>query len=157
MYCTFVKFPCIIHVEGGQLVEARKGNRVLPSAGNSTFNNVNWSVYTLLKYGDGILGGMRLQICLPYEVYLLKGWRAFSGLSSFQNFSYVLLIDSYRSLLVVAVSSGRGFFWFVFYPITTPFQKRLFYERPNTCPHVGSFTKGELLSNEWDWYFHRYT
>lgn len=114
MYCTFVKFPCIIHVEGGQLVEARKGNRVLPSAGNSTFNNLNWFVHTLLKYRDGILGGTRWQICLPYEVYLLKGWRAFSGLSSFQNFTYVLLIDSYRSLLVVAVSSGTGFLFVCF-------------------------------------------
>lgn len=132
MYCTFVKFPCIICVEGGQLVEAGKGNRVLPSAGNSTFNNLNWSVYTLLKYRDGILGGTRWQICLPYEVCLLKGWRAFSGLSSFQNFSYVLFIDSYRSLLVVAVSSGRGFFFF--YPITTPFQKRLLWKTKHLPP-----------------------
>lgn len=41
MCCTSVKFLCIIHVEGGQLVEAREGNRVLPSAGNSILNDID--------------------------------------------------------------------------------------------------------------------
>lgn len=38
---------------------------------------------------------------------------------------------------------------FVFFNlITTPFQKRHFSERPNTCRHVDRFTKGGQLSNE---------
>lgn len=57
MYCAFVKFPCIIHVEGGQLVEAREGNRVLPSACNSIFNNINCSVPILLNTEVGFLVG----------------------------------------------------------------------------------------------------
>lgn len=77
--------------------------------------------------------------------------RAFSGFFLLPKLAqYLLLIYSHHSLLVVAVSSGRGFFWFVVYPIETPFQRRLFSERPNTCPRVDSFSKGEQLSNEWD-------
>lgn len=101
-YNTSVKFPCIIHVEGGQLVEARERNRVLPSALSSVFNNINSSVHIFLKYRGAIPGAS------PVWATCWKGESAYSGLSSFQNLS--LLIDSYHSLSGDAVSSGRGVF-----------------------------------------------
>lgn len=143
---ALVKFPCNIHVEGGQLVEAREGNRVLPSACSGVFNNVNSSVHIFLKYRGAIPGAS------PVGATCWKGESAFSGLSSFQNLS--LLIDSYHSLSVDGkrgIVRKRGFFWVIYYPITASFQKILSSERPNTCPHADSFAKGEQLSNEWDW------
>lgn len=84
------------------VVEAREGNRVLPSACSSIFNNIKLSVHIFLKYKGGIPGAS------PIWATCWKGESAFSDLSSFQNLS--LLIDSYHCLLVDAVSSGRGVF-----------------------------------------------
>lgn len=94
-------------------MEAREGNRVLPSARSSIFNNIKLSVHIFLKYKGGIPDAS------PFRG---EGESAFSGLSSFQNLS--LLIDSYHCLLVDAVSSGRGVFWGLFIsPLQLHFQR----------------------------------
>lgn len=124
-YNTLVKFPCIIHVEGGQLVEARGRNRVLPSALSTVFNNVNSSVHIFLKYRGAIPGAS------PVWATCWKGESAFSGLSSFQNLS--LLIDSYHSLSGDAVSAGRGFFFGLFI-IPSQLHFRRFFPQKDQTP-----------------------
>lgn len=123
---ALVKFPCNIHVEGGQLVEARKGNRVLPSACSGVFNNVNSSVHIFLKYRGAIPGAS------PVGATCWKGESAFSGLSSFQNLS--LLIDSYHSLSVDGkrgIVRKRGFFGLFIIPSQLHF-RRYFPQKDQT-------------------------
>lgn len=107
------------------VVEAREGNRVLPSACSSIFNNIKLSVHIFLKYKGGIPGAS------PIWATCWKGESAFSDLSSFQNLS--LLIDSYHCLLVDAVSSGRGVFWGLFI-IPSQLHFRIYFPQKERTP-----------------------